>query len=295
MAHRRVYGSWAPEGRGKGKRRFAPQGVWRSSGHGQDAEPVVWLAEGPQRPPIPRPQRQEPAGSGRAGRRKDEFHLAELAQEFWGSHLPDVNKKFMSSLVEGIYATVKKTNYAYRPIMALEFSRYLENYLWPNFNQERCTQAYVMSVVMVVNEKWRERVPAWEAFEARPDSFPFFFQRVLDACLSPLEDSKYTMKERTMLLLFLVYCFNSLEVDMIREQLQRLVSLSMWRNLLPSRLEEELQAVPKLKRYWRALQKKERRADETAREKAETDSSFLTNLIQLFFRVLSSIPLEEDE
>ena len=51
----------------------------------------------------------------------------------------------------------------------------------------QCTQAYVMSVVMVVNEKWRERVPAWGAFEALPENFPTFFQRVLDACLSPLE------------------------------------------------------------------------------------------------------------
>ena len=44
-----------------------------------------------------------------------------------------------------------------------------------------------MSVVMVVNEKWRERVLAWGAFETLPDNFPFFFQRLLDACLSPLE------------------------------------------------------------------------------------------------------------
>ena len=44
-----------------------------------------------------------------------------------------------------------------------------------------------MSVVMVVNEKWRERVLAWTAFEALPDNFPFFFQRLMDACLSPLE------------------------------------------------------------------------------------------------------------
>ena len=64
----------AREGRGKGKRRFAPQGVWRSSGHAEDLEPVVWLAEGVQRPPIPQPQQ------GTAGRpkRKDEFHLAEV-------------------------------------------------------------------------------------------------------------------------------------------------------------------------------------------------------------------------
>lgn len=53
-----------------------------------------------------------------------------------------------------------------------------------------------MSVVMVVNEKWRERVPAWTAFEALPDNFPFFFQRLMDACLSPLEVCIHLQEER---------------------------------------------------------------------------------------------------
>ena len=48
--------------------------------------------------------------------------------------------------------------------------------------------------------------------------------------------------------------------------------------------------VPKLKRYWRALQKKERQGDEVVREKAQRDRNFLANLIQLFMNVLSSIP-----
>ena len=65
----------AREGRGKGKRRFAPQGVWRSSGgSGQDVEPMVWLGEGLQRPPIPQPEKVAPE----AKRRKDEYHLAEV-------------------------------------------------------------------------------------------------------------------------------------------------------------------------------------------------------------------------
>ena len=51
-----------------------------------------------------------------------------------------------------------------------------------------------MSVVIIVNEKWRERVPAWDVFEALPDNFPVFFQRVLDACLTPLEVS--TVEQR---------------------------------------------------------------------------------------------------
>lgn len=43
----------------------------------------------------------------------------------------------------------------------LEFSQYLENYLWPNFTQQS-TFAHTMSIVSMLNEKFRERVPAWE-------------------------------------------------------------------------------------------------------------------------------------
>ena len=48
--------------------------------------------------------------------------------------------------------------------------------------------------------------------------------------------------------------------------------------------------MPKLKRYWRALQKKEKQGDEEAREKAHRDRRFMANLMQLFMQVLSSIP-----
>ena len=82
------------------------------------------------------------------------------------------------------------------------------------------------------------------------------------------QTKEYLMKERTILLIFLIHCFNSLvclfvysissssssssttsflsllvshspyfhftqEVDLIREQVQRLVSLTIWANLLP--------------------------------------------------------------
>ena len=48
--------------------------------------------------------------------------------------------------------------------------------------------------------------------------------------------------------------------------------------------------MPKLKRYWRALQKKEKQGDEEIREKTRKDRSFMADLIQLFMQVLSSIP-----
>ena len=37
-----------------------------------------------------------------------------------------------------------------------------------------------------------------------------------------------SFKEQTCILIFLNHCFNSLEVDLIRDQVQRLVSLSIW-------------------------------------------------------------------
>ena len=59
-----------------------------------------------------------------------------------------------------------------------------------------------------------------------------------------------------------------------------------------SRLEEELRVLPRLKRYWRGLQKKEKQADEEAREKMRRHSDFLTHLMEIFLQVLSSIPRE---
>lgn len=42
------------------------------------------------------------------------------------------------------------------------------------------------------------------------------------------EEDELTFKEQTSILVFLNHCFNSLEIDLIREQVQRLVSLPIW-------------------------------------------------------------------
>ena len=53
-------------------------------------------------------------------------------------------------------------SFSRRRIMMLEFSQYLENYLWPNFTAEHSSKAYLVSIAVMVNEKFRERVPAWK-------------------------------------------------------------------------------------------------------------------------------------
>lgn len=96
----------------------------------------------------------------------------------------------------------------------LEFSQYLENYLWPNYKENEASQAHLMSIVVMLNEKFRERVPAWDAFTKKSEQFSAFFQHVLRACLSDTS----SLKEQTALIVFLNHCFNSMEVDLVRDQ-----------------------------------------------------------------------------
>uniref|UniRef100_A0A3Q3K443 Aquarius intron-binding spliceosomal factor n=1 Tax=Monopterus albus TaxID=43700 RepID=A0A3Q3K443_MONAL len=167
--------------------------------------------------------------------------------------------------------------------------QYLENYLWVNYTPEVSSSAYVMSICCIVNEKFRENVPAWEVFKKEPSHFPFFFKCVMDAVLAS-EESGLTLKEQTILLVFLDHCFNSLEVDLIREQVQQLISLPMWMCLLPSRLQQELKNVPKLQKFWNLIKKKFDKMDANAAEQAKKERTFLSALIKKFIGVLMSIP-----
>uniref|UniRef100_A0A7N6C173 RNA helicase aquarius n=1 Tax=Anabas testudineus TaxID=64144 RepID=A0A7N6C173_ANATE len=166
--------------------------------------------------------------------------------------------------------------------------QYLENYLWVNYTPEVSSNAYIMSICCIVNEKFRENVPAWEVFKKQPSHFPFFFKCVMEAVLAG-EEAGFTLKEQTVLLVFLDHCFNSLEVDLIREQAQQLISLPMWMCLLPSRLQLELRKVPKLQKFWNLIKKKFDNMDANTMEQAKKERTFLSALIKKFLGVLMSV------
>ena len=54
-------------------------------------------------------------------------------------------------------------------VMVLEISQYLESYLWPHFDAEGGGSSFehVMSIMLMVNEKFRENVPPWACFHTR--------------------------------------------------------------------------------------------------------------------------------
>nr|DBA14218.1 TPA: hypothetical protein GDO54_005219 [Pyxicephalus adspersus] len=173
--------------------------------------------------------------------------------------------------------------------MLLEFSQYLENYLWVNYSADVSSKAYLMSICCMVNEKFRENVPAWETFKKKPEHFPFFFKSIMEASVAEESESDYTLHERTILLLFLDHCFNSLEVDLIREQIQQLISLPMWTCLQPARLAQELKKTQKLRKFWNLIKKTDEKMTPKAQELALQERMFLRKLIQKFLSVLKSI------
>lgn len=215
--------------------------------------------------------------------------ITQLANKYWAPHTATFHLPFDPQIVDNIYVDeICVTKFSIRRIMMLEFSQYLENYLWPNYISEKATRAHTISIVVMVNEKFRERVQVWEAFKKHPDQFPGFFQKVLEACL---EESTfdYDLKEQTALVVFLNHCFNSMEVSLVREEIKRLISLTMWTSLQEGRRTFEFKKHPKWKKYWEKILKKD---NPKLKEKLEWERKFLHKLMVKFIKVLEEIPLE---
>lgn len=65
--------------------------------------------------------------------------LTQISNQYWSPSDETVTlKPFDPVLIEDIYTNeLMKTKFALRRIMLLEFSQYLENYLWKNYEAEK--------------------------------------------------------------------------------------------------------------------------------------------------------------
>ena len=86
----------------------------------------------------------------------------------------------------------------------------------------------------MVNEKFRENVPAWTGFSAHMGKFPAFFGRVVRLQSSA---RAWQTHERVTYLLFFIHAFQSLEQEAVRAQALKLVSLPLWYSLSRGRLQ----------------------------------------------------------
>eukprot|EP01028_Stygiella_incarcerata_P001588 TRINITY_DN1285_c0_g1_i10.p1 TRINITY_DN1285_c0_g1~~TRINITY_DN1285_c0_g1_i10.p1 ORF type:complete len:1678 (-),score=494.91 TRINITY_DN1285_c0_g1_i10:1974-6923(-) len=241
--------------------------------------------------------------------------LLEYARKTWGSPKDSV---FDVEVINHMYGEMLKATPEMR--MLLEYSRYLENYLWVHFEDGRASKEYLMSIVWMVNEKRREGVPKWawivepkvveeEGKDDVDDSrsavdhtvdqetgkrkekehkktkggkknqkksskktklqilFSHLFRLASNGFVSDVsaEDKKeerdeslvevdgardgdiecdenevLTLEERTVLWMFFVNCFESLEVFDIQREVLRLISVPIWFHLNSRRREFEM-------------------------------------------------------
>ncbi|KAG6500421.1 hypothetical protein ZIOFF_040266 [Zingiber officinale] len=212
------------------------------------------------------------------------------------------SREFDPELVKEIYETEllvsgdgRKTVPLQR-VMILEVSQYLENYLWPNFDPDTSTFEHVMSMILMVNEKFRENVAAWICFHDRKNAFRGFLQRVL---LLKEEGRALNIAEKTNYLLFMINAFQSLEDEIVSDNVLKLVSLQLWHKLSFGRFQMELCLNPHLIKKWKRMTKKE--AKEAKKGGQPVDPSnrlevrFLKNLIEEFLEILDSKVIHQNQ
>lgn len=99
--------------------------------------------------------------------------ITKTANEHWAASVIQSDKApaFQPELVVSLYndelGGKEGTPLVLKRIMLLEVSQYLENYLWPHFTADASFE-HVMSIILMVNEKFRGGVPAWTCFNAKP-------------------------------------------------------------------------------------------------------------------------------
>ncbi|RHZ66997.1 hypothetical protein Glove_303g82 [Diversispora epigaea] len=236
------------------------------------------------------PPHAPPTESARAGlyhptlNEIKEDSISLKAQQYWQKK----DAKWDPEIVDRIYIKeLEQNRFETKKLMLLEFSQYLEKYLWPNYDDEKATLEHALSIVLMVNEKFRERVPAWDSFVKKPDQFPKFFTRILRLSIT----NNLKLQVRRFILVFLILAFQSLENQLLRTECMMLVSLMTWHCFGSSSLrDQEFTTNKNLKKQWRAFEKKYKNADKAQKEQLLFQRTWISNYMKGFVEVLYSIP-----
>ncbi|ETN84351.1 hypothetical protein NECAME_06913 [Necator americanus] len=176
--------------------------------------------------------------------------ITEVACKFWAP-FSKTHAAYSAPLVDTIYQhEMIATHFNPRKIII----QYLECYLWPNYTEEAST-AHVMSIIIMLNEKFRERIDAWQCFVKKPEHFSSFTYRVLKLSL---DETSRSNAEQCAIITFLVNSFNSV----------------------------------KLRKYWANLSQKlaaQDAEDSEESRRAQFERNYLWNLIARFKRTLDRV------
>eukprot|EP01129_Flabellula_baltica_P000322 TRINITY_DN1034_c0_g2_i5.p1 TRINITY_DN1034_c0_g2~~TRINITY_DN1034_c0_g2_i5.p1 ORF type:complete len:917 (-),score=186.52 TRINITY_DN1034_c0_g2_i5:806-3556(-) len=211
--------------------------------------------------------------------KSDELNL--YCEEHWGND----SIQFDKSIVEHVYSEfMSGCSFDVQRIMVLEISHYLEKYLWPYLSQE-ASFAYVMSVAVMINEKFREGVYALDCFHDDVEKFDIFFDKVVGY----FQADSVSLKEKTVLQILFINLFQSIGDDIVRNKCKDLVSLSLWLHISEGRRDKELIKAPtKIKKRVKTLLKRSKKRD-------SNDNSYLIPFMtREYLSVLSEISKDNE-
>ncbi|XP_040869024.1 RNA helicase aquarius isoform X3 [Glycine max] len=150
-----------------------------------------------------------------------------------------------------------------------------------------------VSIIIMVNEKFRENVAAWTCFHERKDAFKGFLESVLRL----KEGRELSIAEKTNYLVFMINAFQSLEDEVVSRTILRLANLKSWYSLSYGRFQMELCLNPGLIKKWKRMIKKEPvKGDGSHLDPSTTvEVMFVRNLIEEFLEILDSqvFPLKQ--
>mmetsp|Transcript_299 Transcript_299/g.1022 ORF Transcript_299/g.1022 Transcript_299/m.1022 type:complete len:1462 (+) Transcript_299:73-4458(+) len=173
-------------------------------------------------------------------------------------------------VVEDIYKSLDQAQFDASQVQNLEFNSYLERYLWPHYDMEASSSAHLMSIALLINQKVREGVSAWDAIATRKKDFPSFFERMLELWSHSTKAKPdanqpqsvggavhtLNLREKIIVVQFLINCFQSLEQDFVRTCCLKLTGLQSWFHLNELHREKLFAANKKLPAFWKKVQKK---------------------------------------
>ncbi|CAI5452967.1 unnamed protein product [Caenorhabditis angaria] len=219
--------------------------------------------------------------------------ISSVAEKYWAPFSKDRHQPYDAKLVEVIYETeIIKTGFNPKKIKMLEFSQYLECFLWPNY-QPSSSKAYHLSIVVMINEKYRERTDAWQKILETPENFPHFFQNIMNFAIA--DETVASQSEQCAILTFLVNAFNSVEVDLVQKVTKKLTSIEIWDSLLESQRQDLFKKQKKLKKVWELVTRKMKETDQKDNGKGLFERRFIWNLIEKFVKTLKSVDDESKD
>jgi intron-binding protein aquarius len=209
--------------------------------------------------------------------------LTPVANENWAPGAgAGAGKPFNAALVRDIYA--RPDLLARLPV--LDYSRYLENYLWPNFSGAAASHEHLFSILLLVNFKLADSTAGsvWPPLARRRDALLGLLQRVFELDPAPLSPA-----ERATHLVFLIHCYHTLEEPLVRAQALRMAQLPLWLHLSQPTLQRQLRQLPQLRGPWEQL----RAQGEPDALRARPESAFLPRLVRGFFEEASGAAFRE--